>query len=292
MSAPEYDGGGLRTGMASVLACGVAFIAACVGTIVGSAIAWRDMPALPTNAEAAVIVRTAFPDVPTDKPRRKDFIFGNGGSTDASRLGADATPGYVSFTYPSGRDSAWHLTKVLDASERLRKAGWDVDMPRTDRYDLGPEFLATKGDLRLRFSSSAWNSVSKYESEITIVRAAPAWEIPLTIGGAIVGFALGWLGGFRWIHRLFRRPSWLLIGAAAFATAAVAGFLPVWTFGGIGAPGPMITDPALTGLPRPMWSLYYLLDGHLIFAPVAVLGVTGMLIFLLLTQLIRPRPAV
>ncbi|WP_144126657.1 hypothetical protein [Catellatospora sichuanensis] len=175
---------------AVVLSVCTALVFGVLGAALGGWLGWRDAPALPTTEQAQAIAATAFPGVPITKtevdPSTFDYDPGQSPVQVALVGGDDYYSGYVVLTLATDADP---VRFVQTAADRLAAAGWEVD----NVPDYGYAARKDQWHLTIHDSGGFPATATSADVDLVIERAEPGPVPSLTLLGALLGIALGWL---------------------------------------------------------------------------------------------------
>ncbi|MER7275586.1 hypothetical protein ABT369_14105 [Dactylosporangium sp. NPDC000244] len=124
-----------------------------------------------------------------------------------------------------------------EAGARLAAAGWQVEPTEFDGT-----LRATRGGVEAYVQVAAIGSNTMLL--VDMAPALPAFTAPLTVAGAVLGLAAGWLLAARIGYRLRRAPLWQRVAVGELAALAV--LLMAWptivAWGYLVWPGPALTN--------------------------------------------------
>jgi hypothetical protein len=240
------------------LATAVVFVALATGALgagLGARLGWRGAPDLPTDDALSASAERFTPGWQAGAPDPDDIrpfrIIGNWLSSAPVRmLGGDTwrdTTGMV--ISPAATPSTAALAQALD---RLHAAGWRTDPTR----EVGEHTVVTAhraGIIMVVAVQSARGERSVFY--FVYQREEPRPVLPLTIAGALLSGALGWLGAAALLRRARGRARGVQALLVAVAIPALGLLVPAtattWLILASGHP----IDPAAWP-PPPAWAAY------------------------------------
>ena len=256
------------------LATAVVFVAlatAALGAAAGARLGWQDAPDLPADDVLTTWVHRLTPSqqsyAPTPDEIRPLRIGGRLPWIPVQLLGgADSGDSAGVMIVPSGTS----LANTLDLTgDRLHADGWRMDPART----IGEHTVVTahRGGLTVIIAAHSlpnWRSVLY----IAYQREEPRPVLPLTIAGALLFGALGWLGAAAVLRRARSRARGVQVLLMAVAIPALGLLLPAtvttWLILLTGHP----VDPAAWP-PPPAWAAYATELGRMFTTAGAILTV-------------------